>query len=165
MWIEIEYWWYKALTLENNWFLNILVKSNFAPPTLFRSVSCVIVGVCLSNYNLYLFLIHQTSYSKGYLWYLMQREVLGSIWKIGRYSIKVSEVLFVVIQSNVCYKSKCIRFIFGRYFYPHAFLKKRRGYCNRLRPSVRPSVRPSRYLLLNHWTKSNQIWCVSCSHE
>ena len=31
--------------------------------------------------------------------------------------------------------------------YPHAFLKKRRGYCNRLRPSVRlsvcPSVRPS----------------------
>ena len=41
--------------------------------------------------------------------------------------------------------------------YPHAFLKKRRGYCNRLRPS--------RYLLLNHWTKSNQIWCVSSSHE
>ena len=32
-------------------------------------------------------------------------------------------------------------------------------------PSVRPSVRPSRYLLLNHWTKSNQIWCVGCSHE
>ena len=28
-----------------------------------------------------------------------------------------------------------------------------------------PSIRPSRYLLLNHWTKSNQIWCVSCSHE
>ena len=53
--------------------------------------------------------------------------------------------------------------------YPHAFLKKRWGYCNRLRPSVRlsvrPSVRPSRYLLLNHWTKSNHIWCVCCSHE
>ena len=31
--------------------------------------------------------------------------------------------------------------------------------------SVRPSVRPSRYLLLNHWTKSNQIWCLRCSHE
>ena len=27
--------------------------------------------------------------------------------------------------------------------YPHAFLKKRWGYCNRLRPSVCPSVRPS----------------------
>ena len=34
-----------------------------------------------------------------------------------------------------------------------------------VRPSVRLPVRPSRYLLLNHWTKSNQIWCVSCSHE
>ena len=40
-------------------------------------------------------------------------------------------------------------------------------------PSVHLSVHPSflplssilRYLLLNHWRKSNQIWCVSCSHE
>ena len=31
--------------------------------------------------------------------------------------------------------------------------------------SVSPSVRPSRYLLLNHWTKSSLIWCVSCSHK
>ena len=31
--------------------------------------------------------------------------------------------------------------------------------------SVSPSVSPTHYLLLNHWTKSNQIWCVSCSHE
>ena len=45
--------------------------------------------------------------------------------------------------------------------YPHAFLKKRRGYCNRLRPSVCPLC----YLLLNHWTKYNQIWCVSYWHE
>ena len=44
--------------------------------------------------------------------------------------------------------------------YPHAFSKKRRGYCNRLRLSVPPTRH-----LLNHWTKSNQIWCVSCSHE
>ena len=29
-------------------------------------------------------------------------------------------------------------------------------------PAVRPFVHPSRYLLLNHWTKSNLIWCVSC---
>ena len=28
-----------------------------------------------------------------------------------------------------------------------------------------PSVRLSCYLLLNHWTKSNQIWCVSWSHK
>ena len=28
-------------------------------------------------------------------------------------------------------------------FYPHAFFKKRRGYCNRLRPSLHPSVRLS----------------------
>ena len=27
------------------------------------------------------------------------------------------------------------------------------------------SVCPLCYLLLNHWTKSNQIWCVSYSHE
>ena len=30
-------------------------------------------------------------------------------------------------------------------------------YCN--------CLRPSRYLLLKPWMKSNQIWCVSCSHE
>ena len=40
------------------------------------------------------------------------------------------------------------------------FLKKRRGYCNRLRPSACPSVCTLCYLLLNHWTKFNQIWCV-----
>ena len=28
-----------------------------------------------------------------------------------------------------------------------------------------PSVRPSRYLLLNHWMKFNQIWCVNYSHK
>ena len=49
----------------------------------------------------------------------------------------------------------------GTYFYPHAFLKKGRGHCNRLRPSVCPLC----YLLLNHWTKFNQIWYVSYSHE
>ena len=29
---------------------------------------------------------------------------------------------------------------FDSHNYPHAFLKKRWGYCNRLRPSARPSV-------------------------
>ena len=47
------------------------------------------------------------------------------------------------------------------FYYPHAFFKKRRGYCNRLRPSVRPLC----YLLLNYWTKFNQIWCVSNVHK
>ena len=28
-----------------------------------------------------------------------------------------------------------------------------------------PSVRPLCYFLLNRWTKSNQIWCVSYSHD
>ena len=34
-------------------------------------------------------------------------------------------------------------------------------YCNRLRLSICPLC----YLLLNHWTKFNQICCVSYSHE
>ena len=29
----------------------------------------------------------------------------------------------------------------------------------------RPAVGPLCYLLLNHWRKLNQIWCVSYSHE
>ena len=29
----------------------------------------------------------------------------------------------------------------------------------------RPAVCPLCYLLLNHWTKFNQIWCVNYSHE
>ena len=69
------------------------MKSNCATPSPFGSVSCFVVEVCLSNYNLNSFVIHQAPYSKGYQWSLMHREVLGSIWKIGRYPIKVSEVL------------------------------------------------------------------------
>ena len=94
LWFVIEYWWYNTLTRENYWFLNVLMKSNFATPTLFGSVSCFVVGICLSNYNLNSFLIHQASYSKGYQRFLMHREVLVSIWIIGRYPIKMSEVLY-----------------------------------------------------------------------
>ena len=97
LWFVIEYWWYNTLTRENNWFLNVLVKSNCATPSPFGCVSCFVVEVCLSYYNLNSFLIHQASYSKGYQWYLMHREGLGSIWKIGRYPIKVSEVLWTYI--------------------------------------------------------------------
>ena len=89
LWFVIEYWWYNTLTRENNWFLNVLVKSNFATPTPFCSISCFVEGICLSYYNLNSFLMHQASYSK-----VMHREILGSIWKIGRYPIKFSEVLY-----------------------------------------------------------------------
>ena len=51
------------------------------------------------------------------------------------------------------------------HFYPHTLLKKLRGYCYRVRPCVHLSVRLLCHLLLNHWTKFNQIWCVSYSHE
>ena len=94
--IVIENWWYNTLTRKNNWSLNVLVESNFATPTLFGSVSCFVVGICWSNYNLNSFLIHQASYSKGYKWYLMHTGVLGWNWKIGRSPIKVSEVLQLV---------------------------------------------------------------------
>ena len=45
----------------------------------------------------------------------------------------------------------------------HTFLKKAMGILQSPQ-SVRLSC-PPHYLLLNPWTKSNQIWCVSCSHE
>ena len=110
LWFVIEYWWYNTLTRENNWFLNVLVKSNFATPTPFGSTSCFVIGICLSNNNLNSFLIHQVSYSKWYQWYLMHREVMGNIWKIGRYPIKVSEVLWlwstVWSQRYLCLKVK-----------------------------------------------------------
>ena len=45
------------------------------------------------------------------------------------------------------------------------FLKKQRGYCNSLCPPICSFVCPLCCLLLNHWTKFNQILCVSYSHE
>ena len=92
LWFVNEYWWYNTLARENNWYLNVLVKSNFATPTPLGSISCFVIEVCLYNCNLYSFLKHQASYSKVNQWYLMRMEVLGRIWKIGRYPIKVSEV-------------------------------------------------------------------------
>ena len=93
-------WWYKTLTRENNLFLNVLMRSNFATPTPFGSVSCFVLGVELSNYYLISVLIHQASYSKGYQSYLMHMEVLGSIWKICRYPIKLSEVLLTLLTET-----------------------------------------------------------------
>ena len=40
-----------------------------------------------------------------------------------------------------------------------------RGGCLRVKIKFRPAVCPICYLLLNHWTKFNQIWCVSYSHK
>ena len=53
-------------------------------------------------------------------------------------------------------------------YYPYAFFKKAKEISQSppsVRTSVRPSVCPLCYLLLNHWTKFKQIWCVSYSHE
>ena len=79
LWFVIEYWWYNTLTRKNDLFLNVFVKSHCATPSLICSASCFVVEVCLSNYNLNSFLIHQPPFSKGYHWYLMHREFLGII--------------------------------------------------------------------------------------
>ena len=68
-------------------------------------------------------------------------------WQIGAYHFVVTFTL--TLPSDL-------------FLSPH-FFKKASGILQSP-PSVRPSVHPSRYLLLNHWTKSNQIWCVSYSH-
>ena len=43
-------------------------------------------------------------------------------------------------ENKLRWRRICNRSYVLLFYYPHAFLKKRRGYCNRLRPSVRPSV-------------------------
>ena len=101
-------------------FLDVLVKSNFATPTPFGSVSCFVVGVCLSSYNLNLFLIHQASYSKEYQWHLIHSEVFGSIWKIGRYPIKVSEVLLCTFNKYFL----IFRAVELRHFFPSEMLRE-----------------------------------------
>ena len=44
LWFVIKNWWYNTLTHQNNWFLNVLGKSNFATPTAFGSVSYFVMG-------------------------------------------------------------------------------------------------------------------------
>ena len=66
---------------------------------------------------------------------------------------------FISMMNTTSERFKARNFFICRYLSP-CFLKKASGI---LQSPL--SVRPSRYLLLNHWTKSNQIWCVSCSHE
>ena len=51
-------------------------------PHPFDIILCIITGICLSTYNLFSFIIHQTSYLKGYKWYFIHREVLVRIDKM-----------------------------------------------------------------------------------
>ena len=46
----------------------------------------------------------------------------------------------ILLRINHLWNGWVFKFLYRRVNYPHAFLKKRWGYCNRLRPSVRPSV-------------------------
>ena len=51
---------------------------------------------------------------------------------------------FVLLKKNIVYSQGPIALHVVKqnmFHYPHAFLKKRRGYCYRLRPSVRLSFR------------------------
>ena len=93
---SLENWCYHCLLLLSVRYFSHQIFN----PTPFGSVSCLVVGVCLSNCNLNSFLIHQASYSKGYQWYLMHRDVLESIWKIGRCPTKVSEFLCNCINAR-----------------------------------------------------------------
>ena len=78
---------------------------------------------------------------------------------------------FSLNKEKICIRPK-LKFIFPPYmtdpdkkallkkfYHPKAFFKKS------VRDTAIASVPPPRYLLLNHLMKSNQIWCVSCSHE
>ena len=64
-----------------------------------------------------------------------------------------------ILGNGLCF-SQSWHFCFTLGFLSPRFFKKASGILQ-----SPPPVRPSRYLLLNHWMKSNQIWCVSCSHE
>ena len=74
--------------------------------------------------------------------------------------VNVKDVIpnFVCVLTNLRYRySLTFKFYILNL---HAFLKKQRRYYYRLCSSVCPLC----YLLLNHWTKSNQIRCVNYSH-
>ena len=74
LWFVIVSWWYNTLKRENNWSINVLVKSNFATPTPFGRVSFFVVGIW-SNYNLNSFV-----YSKR----LIQKDT-SDILRIGKF--------------------------------------------------------------------------------
>ena len=48
----------------------------------FDIISCIVTGICLTDYSLFSFIVHQPSYLKGYQWYFIHREVLVRIDKM-----------------------------------------------------------------------------------
>ena len=82
-------------------------------------------------------------------------------WESNKNTINITNKSQIYYMSAFWNKLKVYIFIASGYIYPYAFFKRRRGYFNRLRPSVCPFF----YLFLNHWTKFNQIWGVSYSHK
>ena len=80
--------------------------------------------------------------------------------EIGTDKHVLSPPIFLLTLPSWCFF--CVSFLSPRFF------NKAKGILlspPSVRPSVHPSVRPLFYLLLNHWTKFNQIRCVSYSHE
>ena len=69
---------------------------------------------------------------------------------------------FVCVLTNERYKPYQTGFLFCRL--GHALGVGLWGYLG-AKIKFQPAVCPSCYLLLNHWTRFNQIWCVSYSHE
>ena len=117
----------------------------FSPPRLINSIkhehSCKILYFCLRRFK---------GVSVSASSHTFPNPVVKTVFKkighkpAGNQIVKSHKMcLFFMLTRWICL---CDR-------YPHAFLKKRRGYCNRVRLSVRPSVCPLCYLLLNHRTK------------
>ena len=69
---------------------------------------------------------------------------------------------FVCVLTNERYKAYQMGFLFCRL--GHALWVGLWGYLG-AKIKFRPADCPLCYLLLNHWTKFHQIWCVSYSHE
>ena len=69
---------------------------------------------------------------------------------------------FVCVLTNERYKKYQTGFLFCHL--GHA-LGVGLGGCLGAKIKFRPAICPLCYLLLNHWTKFNQIWCVGFSHE
>ena len=96
----------------------------------------------------------------------------GALWrgqKVKHHLISITKSIskifipnFVCVLTNESYKTYQTGFLFCRL--GHALGVGLGGYLG-AKIKFRPAVCPLYYLLLNHWTKFNQIWCVSYSHE